>query len=127
MREMTTRAARVAKEIQRQMSVILRDDLRDPRIGFTTITSVDMTADLRFARAYFTTHGGSVKENNAAAALNQANGFIRRLIGQRINLRCVPEIVFKLDKSTHSSLMVDEILYQLEQEKKEEKGVSSES
>ena len=124
MREMTTRSARVAKEIQRQVSIILRDDLRDPRIGFTTITSVTITDDLRSARVYFTALGGSVQENNAFAALNQASGFIRRLIGQRIDLRLVPEIVFKLDKGISSSFTVDEILRQLEKAKSASGGAS---
>lgn len=114
---MSTRAARVAKEIQRQLSVILRDDLKDPRIGFTTITRVTITEDLRSAKVYFTALGGGVRENNALAALNQANGFIRRLIGQRINLRLTPEITFKLDKGINSGFTVDEILRQLEKEK----------
>jgi len=114
---MSTRAARVAKEMQRQLGVILRDDLKDPRIGFTTITSVTMTDDLRSARVYFSTLGGNVQENNAFAALNQANGFIRRLIGQRIDLRLIPEIVFKLDKGISGGFTVDEILRQLEKEK----------
>ena|SRR3989338_4548719 len=114
---MTTRAARVAKEIQRQLSVILRDDLKDPRIGFTTITSVMITGDLRSAKVYFTTLGGNVQENNALAALNQAKGFIRRLIGQKIDLRLVPEIAFKLDKGINGGFNVDDILRQLEKEK----------
>lgn len=114
---MSTRAARVAKEMQRQLSVILRDDLKDPRIGFTTITGVTITDDLRSAKVYFTTLGGGVQENNALVAFNRANGFIRRLIGQRIDLRLVPEIVFKLDKGISSGFTVDEILRQLEEEK----------
>lgn len=114
---MSTRAARVAKEMQRQISVILWDDLKDPRIGFTTITGVTITDDLRSAKVYFTTLGGGVQENNALAALNQANGFIRRLIGQRIDLRLVPEIVFKLDNGINNGFTVDEILRQLEKEK----------
>jgi ribosome-binding factor A len=118
-KEMSTRAARVAKEMQRQLSVILRDDLKDPRIGFTTITTVMITDDLRSAKVYFTTLGGGVQENNALAALNQANGFIRRLIGQRIDLRLVPEITFKLDKGISSGFAVDEILRHLEKEKEE--------
>ena len=124
MQEMTTRAARVAKEIQRQISTILRDDLRDPRIGFTTITSVHVTGDLRFVRVYFTTLGGSVQENNASIALNQANGFIRRLIGQRVDLRLVPEIVFKLDKGASSAFAIDQILHQLKAEREEETSES---
>lgn len=119
---MTIRAARISKEMQRQLSVVLRDDLKDPRIGFTTITSVTMTDDLRSARVYFSTLGGDVQENNALAALNQANGFIRRLIGQRIDLRLVPEIAFKLDKGISSGFTVDEILRQLEKEKSASSG-----
>ena len=116
---MTTRAARVAKETQRQISAMLRDDLKDPRIGFTTITHVMITGDLRFARVYFSTLGGTVAENNAMAALNQAAGFIRRLIAQRMNLRLVPEVVFKLDKGVNSAFNIDEILHQLKREEKE--------
>ncbi len=120
MTEMTTRAARVAKEMQRQLSIILRDDISDPRIGFTTITHVTVTADLRSAKVYFTTLGGAVQENNAIAALRQANGFIRYLIGQRIDLRIVPEIFFKIDKQLTKGMVVDEILSKLKREGKED-------
>lgn len=120
MTEMTTRAARVAKEMQRQLSAILRDDISDPRVGFTTITHVTVTADLRSAKVYFTTLGGTVQENNAIAALRQANGFIRYLIGQRIDLRIVPEIFFKIDKQLTKGMVVDEILSKLKREGKED-------
>lgn len=122
MTEMTTRAARVSKEMQRQLSVILRDDINDPRIGFTTITRVAVTADLRSAKVYFTTLGGAVQENNAIAALRQANGFIRYLIGQRIDLRVVPEILFKIDKEFSKGVVVDEILTKLKKKEEEDAG-----
>lgn len=122
MKEMSTRAARVAKEMQRQISAILRDDLNDPRIGFTTITSVNVTGDLRFVRVYFTTLGGTTQENNSIAALKQANGFIRRLIGQRMDLRLVPEIAFKIDREAGSAFKIDEILGSIKREKQEETG-----
>lgn len=117
MREMTQRSARVAKELQRQISMILRDNLRDPRVGFITITGVDITADLRYARVFFTTLGGAVREKSAMAGLKQAGGFIRRLIAERMDFRFVPEVVFKLDTGIQNSIHLEKILKQLKEEK----------
>ena len=116
---MTQRAARVAREMQRQLMGILRDEIKDPRVGFITITKVDMTPDLRYARIFFTILGGAVQVKSAMAGLEKATAYIRYLIAQRMDFRFVPEIVFKFDAGPQYSLQVEEALRRIQEEKDE--------
>ena len=94
-----SRADRVAEEIKHEVGNILLEEVRDPRLGFTTITRVELTPDLRFARIFFSVYGDEKQWKDTQDALEHAAGFIRRVLGQRLNLRFVPEIVFKIDHS----------------------------
>jgi len=112
-----SRVDKVAEEIKREMGMILLEELKDPRLGFTTITHVELTPDLRFARIFFSVYGSPEQWKDTQAGLDHAAGFIRRLLGERLNLRFVPEIVFKEDHSSEYSVMIEQ---QLESIKLEE-------
>lgn len=108
-----SRVEKVAEEIKREASGIIRDELRDPRLGFVTLTRVDVAPDLRFARIYFSVYGDAKQWEDTETALKSAAGFIRRMLGERLNLRYVPEVVFKSDHSSEYSIVIEERLKEI--------------
>ena len=113
------RVERVAQDIKRQISIILSQELRDPRIGFVTITGVELSPDLKYAKVYCSVLGTKKEEEDSIKALNRAAGFIRKLIGQRLNLRFSPEVNFKIDKSIAYQIKIEETLREIENEKEQ--------
>jgi ribosome-binding factor A len=105
-----SRVDKVAEEIRREASKIVQDELRDPRLGFTTVTRVELTPDLRFARIFFSVYGHEKQWEDTLDALESASGFIRRELGHRLQLRFVPEIVFKSDHSAEHSIRIEQEL-----------------
>jgi len=95
----STRTARVARQVQQELSQILEEDLKDPRVGMVTLTSVQMTPDLRLARVYFSRLGPAAEREEAREALEHASGFLRRELGNRLRLRYLPELRFFVDDS----------------------------
>lgn len=104
------RYEKVASAIKREVSNIIHDELDDPRIGFLTITRVELAADLRNAKIFFSVLGGDAQYKKSKEALDSALGFIRKLIGERIKLRFVPEIAFREDKSAEYSIKIQQAL-----------------
>jgi ribosome-binding factor A len=107
------RYERVAEAIKKEVSLIIHDELHDPRLGFVTITRVELTPDLRYAKIFFSVLGKDQDYQRTREALDSALGFIRRLIAQRINLRFAPEISFKEDRSSEYSIKIQELLDQI--------------
>lgn len=112
-----SRADKVAEEIKREVGKIVQQELRDPRLGFTTITHVELTPDLRFARIFFSVYGDQKQWEDTQAALEHAAGFIRRILGESLGLRYVPEILFKTDHSSEYSIMIEERLVDINRDK----------
>ncbi len=109
------RKDRVAEAIKREVSQIIHDELKDPRLGFVTITGVEITADLRTAKIFFSVLGQEQEFKKTKGALESSSGFIRRLIGQRIKLRFTPEIIFRQDKSSEYSSRIQEVLNEIKE------------
>ncbi len=107
---MTSRPEKVAELIREELCNIFRGELKDPRIGFVTLTKVDLTADLRFAKVYFSVMGDEKTKKGTYDILKKANGFIRSRLGERIRLKFTPEIDFRLDNSLEYSQQIEEIL-----------------
>jgi ribosome-binding factor A len=116
------RPDKVSHAIKKEVSLIIHDELKDPRLGFVTITDVEMTPDLREARIYFSVLGKEEEHKNTKEALDSALGFIRRLIGQRIKLRFVPEISFREDRSSEYGARIEEILNQIKEKDEPKKS-----
>ena len=114
-----TRAERVAELIKQEVSDIVSRKLSDPRIGFASITSVDLGADLKNARIYVSIYGEQKKKDDTMAALASATKFIRCELARRMQLRDVPELLFKEDDSIERGAKVFEIINRLEKEKKQ--------
>ena len=112
------RADRVAELIKQEVSDIISRKLNDPRIGFASITSVDLGADLKNARIYVSVYGEQKEKNDTMAALASATKFIRCELARRMQLRDVPELLFKEDDSIERGSKVFAIINKLEKEKK---------
>lgn len=108
-----SRHDKITEAIRKEVSMILHRELKDPRLGFVTITRVEMTQDYRYAKVFFSVLGKEEDYKKTKDALDSALGFIRRLIAQRINLRFAPEFVFKEDKSSEYSVRIQEILNEI--------------
>lgn len=90
--------------------------MKDPRIGFVSITRVEVSGDLAHAKVYVSVLGSDEERNNTMAALKRATGFLRHELAGRLVLRHVPELVFKLDLSLEKGAEVMELIKQIEQE-----------
>ncbi|MEX5213818.1 MAG: 30S ribosome-binding factor RbfA [Nitrospiraceae bacterium] len=99
MKPVTKRATRVADQIRMEVADILMRKVRDPRLRAVTVTEVSVTNDLRLARVYFTAGLDGASDRDLAAGLSKAAGFIRSELGQRLELRYTPELVFFKDIS----------------------------
>ncbi len=117
---MSQRSSQVAEELRKIMSLILIEDMSsDPRMGFVTITRIEMTDDLRFARVFYSVLGSAEQKELTEEALAENAGFIRRLAVQRINMKYAAEIRFELDKSIDDAFRIDDILKKIKKPEEE--------
>ena len=94
------RTERIAGEMRRVLSDIIRKDLKDPRIPtVTSITNIKLAKDLKYAKIYISIYGTEEEKNAAHDALRGSSGFIRKLLGQKMIIRALPELTFVLDES----------------------------
>ncbi|MBI6528546.1 30S ribosome-binding factor RbfA [Proteus vulgaris] len=101
-----SRSQRVSQEMQKEIAIILQREVKDPRIGMATVSGVEISRDLAYAKVFVTflnLSGGEKSEEEMVAdgltALNEAAGFIRSLLGKAMRLRIVPELTFAYDNS----------------------------
>ncbi|HLD73620.1 MAG TPA: 30S ribosome-binding factor RbfA [Bdellovibrionota bacterium] len=114
---MSIRQMRVADQIRAEIARLLIKDLKDPRIGFITITKVVVTPDLKVARVYFTKLSHSPKDKNASlAGLKSAGGFIKRMLGKNLELRYIPNIEFYHDDSFEYENRIGELIEKTKEE-----------
>ena len=107
---MGRRPERLAEGIREEVARIVASDLKDPRLGFVTITRVEVTHDLSHARVLVGVLGGEVEREKSLAALRSAAGFVRREIGRRLRIRIVPEVEFRYDKGIEATDRVARLL-----------------
>src|SRR3989304_5823593 len=93
------RSEKVADLIQKEVSQMLVKSIKDPRIGFVTITRVNVSEDCRLAKVYFSVAGTLGERENSVKGLDSAKGYVRKELGRRIRLRYTPEIIFQFDPS----------------------------
>lgn len=104
------RAQRVGETIHKEISNLLIRGLKDPRIGFVTITSVDVTPDLRQARVYYTLMGSQEDRDRTQAGLASSASYIRQQLGKVLRLRYIPEINFVYDASVDYGQHIEKLL-----------------
>jgi len=102
--------------MKKELGDIIGRKIKDPRIGFVTVTDVQVTGDLQQAKVFISVLGDAEQKENTLKGLAKAKGFIRSEIGQRIRLRKTPEITFEFDESMDYGNRIDSLLYQLHEE-----------
>jgi ribosome-binding factor A len=113
------RTARVGQQIRSDLAELLTFAVRDPAIGFVTITRVTVTADLQLARVYYTMMGDEEARRETARGLRRALPMLRRSLGQRLRLRRVPELQFFFDESIGHQDRIEQIIQELHRERDE--------
>ena len=104
------RKERIGELIRQEMSEIILRELKDPRIGFITITNIKMSTDLQHARVFVSVLGNEDQKNESLSGLQHAGGFLRKEIGRRLRLRHSPALSFHLDDSLEKSARIEKIL-----------------
>lgn len=110
---MYKRSEKVAEAIHELVCQLLLKGIKDPRIGFVTITGVEVTDDLNMAKIYFTVHGGDEEKKATLQGLNSARGFIRKEMGRQIRMRRPPDIHFAYDESVDYGCRIENILKEI--------------
>ncbi|WP_112180886.1 MULTISPECIES: 30S ribosome-binding factor RbfA [Paraliobacillus] len=104
------RANRVAEQMKKELGDILSRKIKDPRVGFVTITDVEVTGDLQQAKVYISVLGEEKQKQDTLIGLAKAKGFIRSEIGTRIRLRKTPELFFEFDEAIEKGNRIEHIL-----------------
>ncbi len=108
------RSQRVSEQILRELAELIRLEVKDPRVGFITLTEVQVTPDYAHAKVFFTSMKGEEGLEEILAGLRRAGGFLRRELGRRIRIHTLPELHFHYDKSVEQgsrmSQLIDEVI-----------------
>lgn len=107
------RQDQLAQVIARELSDLMRLRMKDPRIGFASITAVEVTRDLSYAKVFVSVMGTPDEQRETMRGLRHAAGFLRHELAQRLTIRHVPEITFELDESIARGARVIELLNQV--------------
>ncbi|MBI3307700.1 MAG: 30S ribosome-binding factor RbfA [Candidatus Omnitrophica bacterium] len=111
------RKDRVGHLIQMELGQLVLTRIKDPRLGFVTITYVDMSADLKSACVYYSVMGDEQKKKESKIALEKATGFLQARIAEAIKLRYTPRLIFRYDDSFDQGMEIDRMIRHLEDEK----------
>jgi ribosome-binding factor A len=109
------RATRVGELIQKEISSLLLKGLKDPRVGFVTITAVKVSSDLQMARIYFTAMGTEQERKDTSKGLQSAVPYLRRELGKRMSLRYIPNLFFEFDASLEYGNRIENLLREIKQ------------
>lgn len=110
------RQEKLGELIAAELSDLLRTRVKDPRVGFASITRVEMSGDLRYAKVFVSVMGDSEEQKETMKGLKNANGFLRHELASRLTLRFMPELVFKLDHSIEEGSRILELINNVERE-----------
>lgn len=120
------RTLKISSQMQKELSKILAEDINDPRLSdnfIVSITDVEVTNDLSFADIFVSVLGDDSKKESVIEALEQAKGYMKKLIGERMRLRSMPEFRFKYDNSIEHGVYMDKLI--AETIKKDEKNAKN--
>lgn len=112
------RSGRINEEIKKEVSEIIRNEVRDPRLtAMVSVTRVDVTKDLRYAKVFVSIFGNEEEKKNSLNALKNSSGFIRREVGHRVNLRFTPEITIDLDNTIEHGMHINALIESIKEHK----------
>lgn len=114
------RAVRVGEQILKEIAVLLIERVKDPRVRAVTMTGIKLSKDLRHAKVYYSVIGGRYEVNKAQAGLDSAKGYIKRMIGRRLELRYTPDLLFIHDDSMDSAMNIEKLLKAVKRHESEE-------
>ena len=118
--KMTTRQEKVEELLKVEISDIVQKEMRDPRLGFVTLTDVEVSPDLRHARVFVSVMGDEEQQEVSLKTLDRASGFIRGELGKRVRMRVLPEVEFRIDISIERAARIFELLQQIKGDESEE-------
>lgn len=98
------RIERVAKELQHEIAKILQGEIKDPRLGFVTVTQVDLSKDLRHAKVFFSCLGSEEERRLSQEALDHSAAYVRSLVKKRFRLKIIPQLTFCFDLGIERSI-----------------------
>ena len=104
------RTRRVGEQMQRELAVLIRDRIKDPRLGMVTVSDVEVSRDLAHARVYFTVLGDEEARRQSQEVLDRAAGFLRGELGRIMKLRTIPELRFIYDESIERGEKLDALI-----------------
>ena len=104
------RLRRVADQIQRELSEIIRAELKDPRVGMITLTGVEVSPDLAHAKVFFTSLADPAQRDDTVAGLKRAAGFLRAMLGSRLQTHTTPELHFVYDDSVETGIRLTHLI-----------------
>lgn len=117
------RSARVAEEIKRELSQMIREELKDPRVkGLISVTHVDVTNDLRYAKVFISSLGDTQENRELLKCLDKAGGYLRSELAKRLQLRFTPELIFRQDSSIEYGSKISRLLSEIQNTEEGEKG-----
>ncbi|WP_462158688.1 30S ribosome-binding factor RbfA [Pseudoalteromonas sp. GB56] len=126
MREFS-RTERVAQQIQKEIAVIIQREVKDPRLGMVTVSAVEVSRDLSYAKIFVTVFNqeDESKTKQSMRILNDASGYIRSLLGNRIRARIVPELRFVVDTSLMEGMRISNLVDSVMREDEQKRGTQS--
>lgn len=105
------RAGRINEELKKEISNIIRNDIKDPRVSaMVSVTNVSATKDLRYAKVFLSLFGNENQKEETLEALKSSSGFIRKELGHRVKLRYTPELIIELDNSIEQGMHISSII-----------------
>jgi len=104
------RAIRVGELLKEEISQIVLREMKDPRIGFVSVTDVEVSGDLRHAKVFISVYGSDKEKEETLEGLQQAQGFVRKLVGERVKIHHTPEIIFRYDDSIENGVHISEVI-----------------
>ncbi len=126
MRKNSVKNIRVNSEVLRELSSIIQEDIKDPRISsMTSVVAVEVTPDLKFAKAYISVLGSEEKGQETIKGLKSAEGYIRKQLAQRVNLRNTPKLIFVLDQSIEYGVNMSKKIEEVTKDLYKEESVAS--
>ncbi|MGI6296409.1 MAG: 30S ribosome-binding factor RbfA [Armatimonadota bacterium] len=116
----TTRQNKVRELLKQEVSDIIRREIKDPRLGFLTITDAEITADLKHAKVYVTVLGDEQERKQSMDVLKHAQHFIRQEFGKRVRMKILPDVQFFYDESVDRGVRIFELLEEIKRDDQEQ-------